>query len=63
MRYPALDIDLLRCFTAVADQGGFTAAGHFAPHHPAACSATGRSALVGFIRESLAATVALRPAA
>lgn len=27
MRYPDLDIDLLRCFATVADQGGFTAAG------------------------------------
>ncbi len=27
MRYPDLDIDLLRCFAAVAEQGGFTAAG------------------------------------
>lgn len=27
MRYPDLDIDLLRCFATVAEQGGFTAAG------------------------------------
>jgi DNA-binding transcriptional LysR family regulator len=27
MRYPDLDIDLLRCFAAVSEQGGFTAAG------------------------------------
>jgi DNA-binding transcriptional LysR family regulator len=27
MRYPDLDIDLLRCFVAVAERGGFTAAG------------------------------------
>lgn len=27
MRYPDLDIDLLRCFATVADRGGFTAAG------------------------------------
>ena len=27
MRYPDLDIDLLRCFATVADQSGFTAAG------------------------------------
>ena len=27
MRYPDLDIDLLRCFATVASQGGFTAAG------------------------------------
>jgi DNA-binding transcriptional LysR family regulator len=27
LRYPDLDIDLLRCFVAVAEQGGFTAAG------------------------------------
>ncbi|MCW3475995.1 LysR substrate-binding domain-containing protein [Limobrevibacterium gyesilva] len=27
MRYPDLDIDLLRCFATVAGQGGFTAAG------------------------------------
>ena len=27
MRYPDLDIDLLRCFSTVAEQGGFTAAG------------------------------------
>ncbi len=28
MRYPDLDIDLLRCFATVAAEGGFTAAGH-----------------------------------
>lgn len=28
MRYPDLDIDLLRCFATVAEQGGFTAAGN-----------------------------------
>lgn len=28
MRYPDLDIDLLRCLAAVADSGGFTAAGN-----------------------------------
>ena len=27
MRYPDLDIDLLRCFATVAEQGGFTSAG------------------------------------
>ena len=27
MRYPDLDIDLLRCFATVAELGGFTAAG------------------------------------
>jgi DNA-binding transcriptional LysR family regulator len=27
LRYPDLDIDLLRCFATVAEQGGFTAAG------------------------------------
>ncbi len=27
MRYPDLDLDLLRCFTTVAERGGFTAAG------------------------------------
>jgi DNA-binding transcriptional LysR family regulator len=28
MRLPDLDLDLLRCFVTVAEQGGFTAAGH-----------------------------------
>lgn len=28
MRYPDLDVDLLRCFATVAEQGGFTAAGN-----------------------------------
>ncbi|MDE2515636.1 MAG: LysR family transcriptional regulator [Rhodospirillales bacterium] len=28
MRYPDLDVDLLRCFVAVAEHGGFTAAGN-----------------------------------
>ena len=27
MRIPDLDLDLLRCFVAVAERGGFTAAG------------------------------------
>jgi DNA-binding transcriptional LysR family regulator len=27
MRYPDLDLDLLRCFATVAERGGFTAAG------------------------------------
>ncbi len=27
MRYPDLDLDLLRCFATVAERGGFTVAG------------------------------------